>query len=198
MWRRQWVAHRGIILSLNLLPGVIGSLPALVDWLSPTALCIEVAETQAVGSKSQSGTPDVRADPRGYSRDHARARAGKPPMAPLLPASVPTGHNAGCLLTKGRRMRIERTKPVEHLLPATLRTVAIASLAAFLCSHSIFADDYVLHTFERQQLTDVYYSEGASEGEALTVLRVGAGKVGVQKMAGFKADRWSGGTQNSH
>ena len=95
-------------------------------------------------------------------------------------------------------MRIERTKPVEHFLPAMLWTVAIASLAAFLFSHSSFADDYVLHTFQRQQLTDVYYSEGASEGETLTVLRVGAGKVGVQKMAGFKADRWSGNKQNSH
>jgi hypothetical protein len=36
---------------------------------------------------------------------------------------------------------------------------------------------------------------GAIEGEELRVLKASAGKAGVQKMAGFKGDRWSGGAQ---
>jgi hypothetical protein len=35
----------------------------------------------------------------------------------------------------------------------------------------------------------------ALEGEELRVLKTTAGKAGVQKMAGFKADKWSGGAQ---
>ncbi len=74
-------------------------------------------------------------------------------------------------------MKIERTKPVDRFLPATPRAVATAFLAAILFLDSSFADearaqkplasadDYVLHTFERRQLTDVYYSEGAAAGD---------------------------------
>ncbi len=35
----------------------------------------------------------------------------------------------------------------------------------FLLSSAVLADDYTLHTFDRQQLTDVYFSEGANAGD---------------------------------
>jgi hypothetical protein len=38
-------------------------------------------------------------------------------------------------------------------------------IAPALSSDTAAADDYVLHRFERQQLTDVYYSEGAGAGD---------------------------------
>jgi hypothetical protein len=36
---------------------------------------------------------------------------------------------------------------------------------AFCGAHSAVAEDYTIHRFERIQLTDVYYSEGANFGD---------------------------------
>jgi hypothetical protein len=39
------------------------------------------------------------------------------------------------------------------------------TIASLIVTVSAFAQDFALHTFERQQLTDVYFSEGASAGD---------------------------------
>lgn len=74
-------------------------------------------------------------------------------------------------------MKFERMKPVERFLSAAPTAFLTVVLAAVMLLHSSYADearaqdsvvaadDYVLHTFERQQLTDVYYSEGVAAGD---------------------------------
>ena len=45
-------------------------------------------------------------------------------------------------------------------------TTRFVTLAALMCTlPSAVADESVLHTFERQQLTDIYFSEGANAGD---------------------------------
>jgi len=46
-----------------------------------------------------------------------------------------------------------------------LRTDVLNAMLLVLCPGVAFTQDFALHTFERQQLTDVYYSEGASAGD---------------------------------
>jgi hypothetical protein len=46
-----------------------------------------------------------------------------------------------------------------------LGTVGLALALCFAVDRSVNAEDNVLHTFERQQLSDVYFSEGANAGE---------------------------------
>ncbi|MEY3459457.1 MAG: hypothetical protein RL215_2614, partial [Planctomycetota bacterium] len=46
--------------------------------------------------------------------------------------------------------------------PMTLRSLLLTSL---LCSATFADDEHLLHSFSRQQLSDVYYSEGISVGD---------------------------------
>ena len=46
----------------------------------------------------------------------------------------------------------------------SMSTIRLALACCLLCSVAV-AEDFQLHTFERQQLTDIYYSEGANAGD---------------------------------
>jgi len=46
-----------------------------------------------------------------------------------------------------------------------LSAIVVALLVSQTAVTMAFAEDFYLHTFERTQLTDVYYSEGANFGD---------------------------------
>ena len=70
------------------------------------------------------------------------------------------------LLETARNLRqTDAWKPIKASLLKARAVKTLALCAATLVCSSAVADDYHLHTFKRQQLTDIYYSEGANFGD---------------------------------
>ncbi len=97
---------------------------------------------------------------RVWKKSRQDARSGLPQEASnaRIPLSLRFLFNATTLLKRNTMNTLERALSMS-ILAATLMAAAIA------CSSSARADDYVLHSFTRQTLADVYYSEGAAVGD---------------------------------